>query len=313
MGGGASEHSPLAFRDNKRLALFGKKFKFLREYFECNRKHKFEILSCHCEAATGVSLDNRINSHSPKHVKNLFAYSPIHLLTSKRPAFTLAEVLITLGIVGIVAAMTLPALVGNYQKKQTAMQLKKVYTILQQTTQRAEADFESLEYWNFNTSPIAFSNLYIKPYYKIIQDYDNTTFPADYKIFCNSSNTKDCMGYGAFRNSSRFIITDGTLLAFHSYITQNSEKGGVTIIIDINGFKKPNRYGRDVFMFTIQPKGGVLPYGVGQMAGDTTERTYDRHFLMAGEGWRACKIDGIFCAAVIMTDNWEIKDDYPWK
>ena len=259
-----------------------------------------------------MSLDNRINSHSPQHVKKLFAYLPIHLLRSKRPAFTLAEVLITLGIVGIVAAMTLPSIIGSYQKKQTAMQLKKVYTILQQATQRAEADFESVEYWNFNTSPIAFSNLYIKPYYKIIQDYDNTTFPADYKIFCNSSNTKDCMGYGAFRDSSRFIITDGTLLAFHSYITQNSENGGVTIIIDINGFKKPNRYGRDVFMFTIQPKGGVLPYGVGQMAGDTTERTYDRNFFMAGE-WRCCKTDGIFCAAVIMNDNWEIKDDYPWK
>ena len=42
-----------------------------------------------------------------------------------KKAFTMAEVLITLGIIGIVAAMTLPSLVGNYQKKQTAMQLKK--------------------------------------------------------------------------------------------------------------------------------------------------------------------------------------------
>jgi len=207
--------------------------------------------------------------------------------------------------------MTLPSIIGSYQKKQTAMQLKKVYTILQQATQRAEADFKNVEYWNFNTSPIAFSNLYIKPYYKIIQDYDNTTFPADYKIFCNSSNTKDCMEYGNFKGSSKFIITDGTLLAFYKFSYSNQTLG-VTIIIDINGFKKPNRYGRDVFMFAIQPKGGVLPYGVGQIAGDTTERTYDRNFLLKGE-YRACQRDGIFCAAVIMNDNWEIKDDYPWK
>lgn len=50
----------------------------------------------------------------------------------KLRAFTMAEVLITLGIIGIVAAMTLPSLIGNYQKKQTAIQLKKFYSIMQQ-------------------------------------------------------------------------------------------------------------------------------------------------------------------------------------
>ena len=44
-----------------------------------------------------------------------------------KKAFTLAEVLITLGIIGIVAAMTLPTLIGKYQKKQTVTQLKKAY------------------------------------------------------------------------------------------------------------------------------------------------------------------------------------------
>ena len=43
----------------------------------------------------------------------------------KRPAFTLAEVLITLGIIGVVAAMTMPSLVANYEKKRTATAVKK--------------------------------------------------------------------------------------------------------------------------------------------------------------------------------------------
>ena len=62
-------------------------------------------------------------------------YSPIHLFTyspRKRPAFTLAEVLITLGIIGVVAAMTMPSVITNYQKKQTAAQLKKAYSIVSQ-------------------------------------------------------------------------------------------------------------------------------------------------------------------------------------
>lgn len=44
---------------------------------------------------------------------------------NNKVAFTLAEVLITLGIIGVVAAMTLPTLIANYQKRQTVVQLKK--------------------------------------------------------------------------------------------------------------------------------------------------------------------------------------------
>ena len=51
-------------------------------------------------------------------------------LKLKNFAFTLAEVLITLAIIGVVAAMTIPTLINNYQKKQTVTQLKKAYTTL---------------------------------------------------------------------------------------------------------------------------------------------------------------------------------------
>ena len=47
--------------------------------------------------------------------------------------FTLAEVLITLGIIGVVASMTMPVLVGNYKKKAAVSQLKKVYSLLLQS------------------------------------------------------------------------------------------------------------------------------------------------------------------------------------
>ena len=46
-----------------------------------------------------------------------------------KKAFTLAEVLITLGIIGIVAAMTLPVVIGNYQKKVTAAKVKKFWNL----------------------------------------------------------------------------------------------------------------------------------------------------------------------------------------
>ena len=101
---------------------------------------------------------------TPKVILNKFQN-----LKKYRYAFTLAEVLITLGIIGIVTAMTLPSLIGNYQKKQMAMQLKKVYSLMQQALQRAEVDYEAFEYWDFTLSGSDFSDRYIKPYYKILQ------------------------------------------------------------------------------------------------------------------------------------------------
>ena len=60
----------------------------------------------------------------------------------KSAAFTLAEVLITLGIIGVVAAMTLPSLIANYKEKQTIIALKKFYTTLGQAVARSQVDNE---------------------------------------------------------------------------------------------------------------------------------------------------------------------------
>ena len=61
--------------------------------------------------------------------------------------FTLAEVLITLGIIGVVAAMTLPTIINNYQKQVTVNKLKKFYTVMTQAIKLEEAQNGSLEYW----------------------------------------------------------------------------------------------------------------------------------------------------------------------
>ena len=59
----------------------------------------------------------------------------------KNTAFTLAEVLITLGIIGVVAALTLPALIANYQKQVIKEQFKVAYSLMQQAWKKAEVDF----------------------------------------------------------------------------------------------------------------------------------------------------------------------------
>ena len=87
-----------------------------------------------------------------------------------KKAFTLAEVLITLGIIGVVAALTIPTLVNNYRKKQFETGLKKEYSVLLQALDMYKQDNETpLKREDTDQSLAEFKNK-IKPYLKILVD-----------------------------------------------------------------------------------------------------------------------------------------------
>ena len=66
-----------------------------------------------------------------------------------KQGFTLAEVLITIGIIGVVAAMTLPSVILNYQEKATMTKVKKAYSIINQAYQKASFDNSgTINTWN---------------------------------------------------------------------------------------------------------------------------------------------------------------------
>ena len=82
--------------------------------------------------------------------------------------FTLAEVLITLGIIGVVAAMTLPTVVQNYQKQAVVNKLKKSYTNLQNALQQSMNENGDMSTWDFPDDSYLFFSKYIVPYYKTL-------------------------------------------------------------------------------------------------------------------------------------------------
>ena len=89
--------------------------------------------------------NNSLTSCKRGLVGNLFSYSLNTLLPIKKKlAFTLAEVLITLGIIGIVAAMTIPTLMSNFAKQKLEEQIKITYSSIQQTMKYM--DYEDLGY-----------------------------------------------------------------------------------------------------------------------------------------------------------------------
>ncbi len=219
----------------------------------------------------------------------------------KKLAFTLAEVLITLAIIGVVAALTIPAVVKNYQKTQTITKLKKVYSILNQAynTSQAENGFENT--WdNYpNITMADYFDRYWKPYLKISKicntyqecNYDNR------RPWFEPRGDRDAWDVVSPQHRVTFVMSDGTLIVLIVTHT-NGTTLAPYIIVDLNNWQKPNRLGRDVFWF-IRTNKGILPYGY-EMSANTIKSNCSN----AG--------DGHCCAAFIAKNGWEIKDDYPW-
>ena len=104
--------------------------------------------------------------------------------------FTLAEVLITLGVIGIVAALTIPNVTSNYRKKVVETRMAKFYTVINQAIRRSEADNGPVKYWDvlkaeeiedengdgsgyYRTNTIDWYKKYLKPYL-IVQKVEET-------------------------------------------------------------------------------------------------------------------------------------------
>ncbi len=160
-----------------------------------------------------------------------------------KKGLTLAEILITLGIIGVVAAMTIPGLVTKYRANKLRTQLQKANAIIQQATMRMKADElnidEIISKGDYQTIHSYFKNGGCKiPTSAANANYKNylgkfpTTHAADSKLL------------------SPYCLFDGMVL----WIGQINIPHHSLLAIDINGWKnKPDRYGQDVFFWVYNP------------------------------------------------------------
>lgn len=188
----------------------------------------------------------------------------------KKTAFTLAEVLITLGIIGIVAAMTLPALVNSTQHKELYTGLQKAYSILQQAIQRMSYE-EGLDItWeNYPSNEFApVFKKYISQFgdcgqsgcvsFDIAPENGDTHYRVSkYKTYNKKQNVTI-----EWFNEGQAILTDGMFIMINN---STNSKYGIVISIDVNSYGKgPNAWGHDLFSFYID-KQKVIPIGSPQM------------------------------------------------
>ena len=166
-----------------------------------------------------------------------------------KKAFTLAEVLITLGIIGVVVSMTLSVLISEYKKEVTVNKLRHVYSLLKNAESMAVKDYGDMSGWDFiaqspsgqhpslNTSVIT---KYYFPYLK--------THKCKYTASIKSSTGVQFAYVSTTGGMNYVCLPDGTML--YGNTLSNGYKGTI-VFADLNGEKGPNVVGRDVFTFLI--------------------------------------------------------------
>ena len=254
--------------------------------------------------------------NSRKHATH-FTHST-HFLT-RANAFTLAETLITLAIIGVVAAITVPSLIQGYKKKEYSTKLKKFYSTMQQTIQMSTVTNGAIDYWDKKEiihyeqiedeeereqalatnikNGVEFVSTYILPYMKYLKIEENQP------VEINSS--------GETINMNKIYLNDGS--TFYVY---NGDC--IDIFYDVNGDKAPNKVGYDIYRFLFAPQAAMrnLYFATEkQYFGPRTEpgarTTHSQNYREYVHN--LCVTDGKFCTELLNLDNWEYTEDYPYK
>ena len=223
---------------------------------------------------------------------------PIAKKRFKKVAFTLAEVIITLGIIGVVAAMTLPALMTSYQKRNAESHLKYFYSLMRQGIELTANDPEA---------DCAIKQSQVKVEGGLV-DWWNACLGRVIK----TSTTKQRLSGS---RHDMIILLDGS--AFTGYIANTStvhfmyctspDKCGV------------ERYdGRQSFLFTLiftDNKGMQFYTGSGDTSNYSREQllTNCRSGLASEEEGGHTVSRRHLCSALIQRDGWKIAPDYPWQ
>ena len=209
---------------------------------------------------------------------------------SRKSGFTLAEVLITLGIIGVVAAMTIPGLVGKYKDKVMITQTKKTYATILSAMDKLKYEMGASDYTGVflqDKTAKENANLFFSKF-KTLQKCDKGNEGCTTSTFKYPSVTNDGKGKNASYSAKSFyrgILPDGSVVGINPYVGGDAEcgrifnnkktdadgywisdgKGGYetvasyskqcgVLMIDANGIKAPNQLGADVFFFIIGPK-----------------------------------------------------------
>ena len=232
-------------------------------------------------------------------------------LIRKRKGSTLAEMLISLVLIGIVFTIAMGTLVADHNRNQTVIRLEKAYSVFEQAIRTAVSRDGSVHNWIVEdglseiNSYMFFEN-YLKSTLLLLRDCKNSTEGQ-----CNYT-FKELDGTEKALNSTwtRFFLNDGTFVALQTNGTPNYKV--VYFYIDTNGKKRLNVVARDIFLYELWIQNDENPDYVGKFL--PMGHQYSRDEIISESNMNNCNryTNGNFCAALIMKDSWQLKKGYPW-
>ena len=207
-------------------------------------------------------------------------------------AFTMAEILITLGVIGIVAALTIPGLIANHRKKVVTTRMQKFYSVMNQSIKLAEVENGDAVNWlpqKVESNSRIFENwylMYLDKHITSTSKFRDTTNTTHYNVAFS-----DGTGFNAYSPSSTDDVTSARAYVFYC--------------LDFKNCEAESYDGKNTFLFTLCSDGKFV-------ASSCKSSSQTRQELLWG-----CKNSKAHlrhsCAALIQHDGWEIKKDYPWR
>ena len=263
-----------------------------------------------------VQDDNTVvvqNDAKDKNGNELINLSTYRLIDFKKKfAFTLAETLITLGIIGIVAAMTIPTLLSNFTKQKLEEQIKVTYSSIQQTIKFMDDD--GLAFSAFQDGSDAamkeWFDMYLAQHMKTESVCINAPgcwhkygVAKDLKGNLNFWDRSNNIGWGY--NIITFTTAKGAWFDMDGHMAAvckgtfgiNTDDKCLVIYFDANGDRKPNRIGKDIHI-VVWTEDGLVPAGSDKTTAEVKQN--------------CTKGNGYWCLQEIINDSWKIPDSV-WK
>ncbi len=230
------------------------------------------------------------------------SFFPPHPTCQRKHAFTLAEVLITLGIIGVVAALTIPTLIATHRKHEVETKLAKIYSVFNQAISRSSVEHGDVTSWAIDcgtssnvtcTSDEAMSwfNEYIGHYLQIVETQKKDDGNEFYVFF-----------------------NDGTIMAISNYIHD------MTFYINKKSIDNP-KAGVNSFAFRFNPvlRNGQTPDKNKYTINPTLEPyawNWDgtrEGLITSSNGYGCGETRSLYCAKLIQYEGWKIPNDYAFK
>ena len=235
-----------------------------------------------------------------------------HNYNYKKSGFTLSEVLITLGIIGVVAALTLPVLIQKHQKQVFVTRMQQTYSLVSNAMMSAVAEYGEPSTWdgfgsfdatdpnysqNHSDNMKKVATKYFKPYLKVVGEKQEG---FQYTMFLSNGVSLTFYPDGGFNSDqSSFNITLVYIIASLNHNSSNF----------LNSSRDYSR--KDLLMqFSTRSKDYRVTFFRGDWTNDSVEN-------FKNDGTYGCnrnipKNKRLYCGALLFRDSWQIKDYYPW-